>query len=123
MSCVLGPFESKYESMKKSLLVFTEMGSINAGLAEFINYIAEHVSPTSRIAEEHGATGETYGVKTCSWCVICIVRCFHCHVKFVRGIQKIRVKIVGRGSQNFRVRIVSNRHSNSYRMYQNLLQH
>jgi len=45
MSCVLGPFESKYESMKKSLLVFTEMGSINAGLAEFINYIAEHVSP------------------------------------------------------------------------------
>ena len=62
----MGPFEAKYESMKKSLLVFTEMGSINAGLAEFINYIAEHVSPTSRIAEEHGATGETYGVKTCS---------------------------------------------------------
>jgi hypothetical protein len=38
----MGPFEAKYESMKKSLLVFTEMGSINAGLAEFINYIAEH---------------------------------------------------------------------------------
>ena len=30
----MGPFEAKYESMKKSLLVFTEMGSINAGLAD-----------------------------------------------------------------------------------------
>ena len=58
MSCVLGPFESKYESMKKSLLVFTEMGSINAGLAEFINYIAEHVSP--RIAGRWDVQG--------AWC-------------------------------------------------------
>jgi hypothetical protein len=41
----MGPFEAKYESMKKSLLVFTEMGSINAGLAESIHYIAENVSP------------------------------------------------------------------------------
>ena len=47
-----------YESMKKSLLVFTEMGSINAGLAEFINYIAEHVSP--RIAGQWDVQG--------AWC-------------------------------------------------------
>jgi hypothetical protein len=54
----MGPFEAKYESMKKSLLVFTEMGSINAGLAEFINYIAEHVSP--RIAGQWDVQG--------AWC-------------------------------------------------------
>jgi len=54
----MGPFEAKYESMKKSLLVFTEMGSINAGLAEFINYIAEHVSP--RIAGRWDVQG--------AWC-------------------------------------------------------
>ena len=38
----MGPFETKYESMKKVLLIFTEMGAISDGLATFID-IAEHV--------------------------------------------------------------------------------
>ena len=38
-SMYMGPFETKYESMKKSLLIFTEMGAISDGLANFIDYI------------------------------------------------------------------------------------
>ena len=38
----MGPFETKYESMKKSLLIFTEMGAISDGLATLIDYVAEH---------------------------------------------------------------------------------
>ena len=53
-----GPFETKYESMKKSLLIFTEMGAISDGLATFIDYIAEHVSP--RIAGRWDVQG--------AWC-------------------------------------------------------
>ena len=54
----MGPFETKYESMKKSLLIFTEMGAISDGLANFIDYIAEHVSP--RIAGRWDVQG--------AWC-------------------------------------------------------
>ena len=54
----MGPFETKYESMKKSLLIFTEMGAINDGLATFIDYIAEHASP--RIAGRWDVQG--------AWC-------------------------------------------------------
>jgi hypothetical protein len=49
--------------MKKCLLVSTETGFINAGLAECINYIAEHVSPKISgrwDVQEHGAAAVTY---------------------------------------------------------------
>ena len=73
----MGPFEAKYESMKKSLLVFTEMGSINAGLAEFINYIAEHVSP--RIAGR-------WDVHIGAWCNRCT--CTECSRRFNESVRE-----------------------------------
>ena len=42
----MGPFETKYESMQKSLLIFTEMGAPSMTvLLVLLIYIAEHVSP------------------------------------------------------------------------------
>ena len=62
----MGPFETKYESMKKSLLIFTEMGAINDGLASFIEHIAEHASAriyklqVGGMCKEHGAKGTEF---------------------------------------------------------------